>query len=61
MNRSRFQRLKQNIPTLYNTPMRKRDLEIILEGLEKQTSFDPALEQYPTPPIIVYDYNIWHT
>lgn len=35
--------------------MRKRDLEIILEGLEKQTSFDPSLEQYPTPAIIVAD------
>ncbi|MGI6471998.1 MAG: METTL5 family protein [Candidatus Methanomethylophilaceae archaeon] len=35
--------------------MRKRALEIILEGLEKQTSFDPSLEQYPTPAIIVAD------
>ncbi len=35
--------------------MKKRDLEIILEGLEKQTSFDAALEQYPTPATIVAD------
>lgn len=35
--------------------MRKKDLEIILEGLEKQTSFDASLEQYPTPSVIVAD------
>lgn len=35
--------------------MKKRDLEIILEGLEKQASFDASLEQYPTPATIVAD------
>ncbi len=35
--------------------MRKRDLEIALERLEKQTKYDAALEQYPTPAIVVAD------
>ena len=35
--------------------MRKRDLEIALERLEKQTTYEVSLEQYPTPARIVAD------
>lgn len=35
--------------------MRKRDLEIALERLEKQSDYDVSLEQYPTPAPIVAD------
>lgn len=35
--------------------MRKKDLEIALERLDKQTKYDASLEQYPTPAIVVAD------